>query len=62
MDGKPILFDKKEECCGCSACYAICPTFSIEMKMDKEGFYYPEINFETCVNCRLCLKVCPFKQ
>lgn len=22
---KPILFKKKEDCCGCAACYSICP-------------------------------------
>ena len=21
----PVLYKRKEECCGCTACYAICP-------------------------------------
>ena len=21
----PVLFKRKEDCCGCTACYAICP-------------------------------------
>lgn len=21
----PVLYEKKEQCCGCSACYAVCP-------------------------------------
>lgn len=62
MESKPILFDKKEECCGCSACYCICPTNSIIMEADEEGFLYPIINYDTCVNCKMCIKVCPFKQ
>lgn len=33
----PILYKRKEECCGCSACYAICPKEAISMVEDKEG-------------------------
>lgn len=55
------LYSKKEDCCGCWACYNICPKKAIVMKVDKEGFKYPEINKEECVDCRLCLKVCPVK-
>lgn len=29
------------------------------MKADKEGFIYPVVNEETCVDCGLCAKVCP---
>lgn len=25
----PVLFDKKEQCSGCTACYAICPQGAI---------------------------------
>ena len=39
----PDLFNKKEQCCGCTACYAICPRSAIEMIPDEEGFLYPEI-------------------
>lgn len=54
-----IRLDKKENCCGCSACYSICSKNAIKMKSDKEGFLYPEINEELCINCGLCDKVCP---
>ena len=37
----PILYTCKEECCGCTACYAICPKGAITMLLDQEGFYYP---------------------
>lgn len=30
------------------------------MKPDEEGFLYPHVNEATCINCGLCLKVCPF--
>ena len=50
---------KKSECCGCGACYNICPKKAIEMIEDEEGFKYPKINEEKCVKCGLCEKICP---
>lgn len=29
------------------------------MKGDKEGFLYPSVDTEVCVDCKLCEKVCP---
>ncbi len=57
----PVLFSRKEECCGCSACYAVCPKQAITMVRDEEGFEYPSISEEKCIRCGLCLKVCPLK-
>ena len=57
----PILYEKKENCCGCTACYAICPTKAIEMIEDEEGFLYPEINQKKCIVCNKCLSICVFK-
>ena len=57
----PILFDKKENCCGCSACYAICPTRAIKMVSDEEGFLYPFIDADICIKCEKCINVCIFK-
>lgn len=54
----PILYERKEECSGCSACYAVCPRLAIEMIADEEGFEYPRINDKLCVGCELCIKVC----
>lgn len=49
----------KVDCCGCSACFSACPTKAIEMRPDDEGFYYPTVIKELCINCQLCEKVCP---
>lgn len=52
------IVDKKN-CCGCTACAAVCPKKCIKMTEDHEGFLYPEINTDKCVNCKVCEKVCP---
>lgn len=57
----PILYRKKLDCCGCTACYIICPKKAIKMVEDKDGFNYPEIDRNICIRCYVCLNVCPFK-
>ncbi len=46
-------------CCGCSACYSICPKSAIQMTPNEEGFSFPEVNENLCVECSLCEKSCP---
>lgn len=58
----PVLYGRKEECCGCSACYAICPVSAISMVEDEEGFEYPCIDGKKCVRCYMCREVCPQKK
>ena len=58
----PVLFTNKENCCGCSACYAICQTGAIIMRPDEEGFYYPYVEEAKCIRCYKCLSVCIFKR
>lgn len=55
------LFDRKDNCCGCTACMNICPTNAIIMKNDEEGFLYPIIDNDLCIECKLCKKVCGFQ-
>lgn len=50
----------KNMCCGCTACASICPQKAIIMKEDFEGFKYPIVDKERCIDCGLCDKVCPF--
>lgn len=54
-----IHIEDKTKCCGCTACASICPKKCITMKPDEEGFLYPEVDENTCVNCGICDKVCP---
>ena len=34
MKEAPVLYKRKEECCGCTACYAICSKEAISMVED----------------------------
>lgn len=54
-----IEIKDKIMCCGCTACYNVCPVNAISMKSDEEGFLYPNVDINKCVNCGLCEKVCP---
>jgi coenzyme F420-reducing hydrogenase beta subunit len=37
----------------------VCPVNAIVMKEDDEGFVYPFINQDICINCHKCVKMCP---
>ena len=49
----------KSLCSGCTACDSVCPVSAIKMEFDEEGFKYPVIDTEKCIDCGLCKKVCP---
>ena len=49
----------KTLCCGCAACVQRCPKQCITLHEDHEGFLYPKVDTETCIDCGLCEKVCP---
>ncbi|MBQ7094899.1 MAG: Coenzyme F420 hydrogenase/dehydrogenase, beta subunit C-terminal domain [Clostridia bacterium] len=56
------VYERKEDCCGCTACMNICPKGAITMQADEEGFLYPEIDGKRCIECGLCKKICAFQK
>lgn len=49
----------KQLCTGCGACINICQNDAIAFVADKEGFNYPVINSDKCINCGRCVQGCP---
>lgn len=50
---------QKETCWGCEACVQACKHAAIQMVADEEGFRYPEIDTQKCIDCGLCHTACP---
>ena len=56
-----INITDKALCNGCNTCIVSCPVDEcMSMKMDNEGFFYPSVNMDTCIDCDKCEKVCPY--
>ncbi len=47
------------KCVGCTSCEHVCPKNAIKMISNSEGFLYPNIDNEKCIDCGLCIKKCP---
>ena len=56
-----IKIINKKNCSGCTACYSICPVSAITMVEDEEGFRYPKVDVDKCINCGACDKVCIYE-
>ena len=41
----------KRQCCGCAACVQKCPKHCISFYEDEEGFLYPRIDTNNCIDC-----------
>ena len=54
-----ISINEKSQCSGCHACSNACPKNCIQMVSDEEGFWYPEVDKDKCIDCGMCEKVCP---
>lgn len=46
-------------CTGCGACKCLCPKNCIDLKQNSEGFFYPKILVDECVECGVCFNHCP---
>lgn len=54
------VLENMDLCYGCAACANICAKYNaIEMKPDEDGFLYPIIDQNKCVDCYACQRVCP---
>lgn len=49
----------KNLCTGCSACFNGCPVDAISMIENEQGFYEPSIDYEKCIKCGKCERICP---
>ncbi|MCD8290580.1 MAG: 4Fe-4S binding protein, partial [Prevotella sp.] len=54
-----IDIKNKIDCCGCCACVDVCSKAAIRLETDIEGFWYPVVDKDKCVDCGLCEKICP---
>ena len=59
MDTQTIESLDKKLCTGCKMCGDSCPTGAINFSTNSEGFWYPRIDSEKCINCGKCFKLCP---
>ena len=49
----------KKNCSGCSLCVQLCVKECISMRSDEEGFLFPVIDMDKCIDCGLCYRKCP---
>lgn len=56
-----IHITDKVNCCGCNVCGDACGKNAISFVTDNEGFWYPRVDNDLCVDCGLCDKVCPIQ-
>jgi len=57
-----ITVTEKSKCSGCYACYSSCPRSCIRIVSDPEGFWYPQVDADNCVDCGICEQKCPILQ
>ncbi|MDY6367692.1 MAG: Coenzyme F420 hydrogenase/dehydrogenase, beta subunit C-terminal domain [Clostridia bacterium] len=48
-----------KKCVGCFSCSSVCPNKCISVTVERDGFFYPAINYKKCVKCGLCDNSCP---
>ena len=56
--GKLRILEINDTCTGCGACVSACAKGALTLEYNKEGFYYPTLNPDTCVDCHLCERTC----
>lgn len=54
-----MLKAQKKHCTGCGACLNICPVNAIHMEKNVQGFFYPVVDTNSCIDCKKCENICP---
>ena len=54
-----IELASNDKCTGCFACEEICKNNAVQKTLGEDGFYYPTIDLNKCVQCGKCRQVCP---
>lgn len=49
----------KSKCTGCLSCFVVCARGAISAEYNMEGYVYPKIEINKCVNCGKCMEYCP---
>lgn len=50
---------KQIDCTGCKMCKDVCPKDAIAYIIDREGFWYPVVDYQKCIKCGKCIHMCP---
>ncbi len=48
-----------DECAGCLACIDSCREDALTFEYKSDGFFYPKVEEQKCINCGVCEKTCP---
>ena len=53
-----IKITDMSKCSACHACAMACPKGCISMVADSNGFLYPSVDTDLCIDCGMCNKAC----
>lgn len=56
---KKVNHVKAPMCAGCGSCAEICNRNAISIELNSDGFYQCIVEEENCVDCGMCMTVCP---
>lgn len=55
-----LISKDPSQCYGCRSCEQVCPKNAIVIEQNAEGFLYPRLTPNKCIECGLCMKACPY--